>query len=104
MKIVLPALAVVGFAAFCIWLTVQIANRHERWARWAAVVMVLFVAYSLSHGPALGILVKVGQPRWLMMTYVTVYKPLYWALALGPEWLFEAAVKYRFWWMDITRV
>jgi hypothetical protein len=24
----------VAFAAFCIWLTVRIVNRRERWAKW----------------------------------------------------------------------
>jgi hypothetical protein len=33
MTIVLPALAA-AFGAFCVWLTVQIVNRRERWAIW----------------------------------------------------------------------
>ncbi len=38
----LPALAVT-FAAFCVWLTVRIVNRRERWAIRTAIVMaVLF--------------------------------------------------------------
>jgi hypothetical protein len=32
MTIVLPALSV-AFAAFCVWLTVRIVNRRERWAK-----------------------------------------------------------------------
>ena len=52
MTIVLPTLAV-AFAAFCVWLTVRIVNRRERWAKWTATIMVgLPVLYVLSFGPA----------------------------------------------------
>jgi hypothetical protein len=50
------ALAIFGlaFAAFCVWLTVWIVNRRERWAKWtlAAVLVGLPVLYVLSFGPA----------------------------------------------------
>jgi hypothetical protein len=41
MTIVLPALAV-AFGALCVWLTVRIVNRRERWAKWtlAAAIVV----------------------------------------------------------------
>src|SRR5437899_2862266 len=40
-------------AAFCIWLTVRIVNRRERWAkRTLAAVVGLTVLYVLSFGPA----------------------------------------------------
>ena len=44
----------VAFAAFCVWLTVRIVNRKERWAKWTlAVIMVGSpVLYALSIGPA----------------------------------------------------
>jgi type II secretion system protein G len=53
MSIVLPALAV-AFAAFCVWLSVRICNRRERWAKWtlgaALVGMLIFAAiYPLFH-------------------------------------------------------
>ena len=53
MTIILPALAV-AFAAFCVWLTVRIVNRKERWAKWTAVgiAMGLPVAYLLGFGIA----------------------------------------------------
>jgi hypothetical protein len=47
----LPALAV-AFAAFCVWLTVRIINRRERWAKGTAVVVGLPVLYVMSFGPA----------------------------------------------------
>ncbi|MBI3865241.1 MAG: hypothetical protein HY290_25480 [Planctomycetia bacterium] len=41
------------FAALCIWLTVRIVNRRERWAKWTqAVVVGIPVLYVLSFGPA----------------------------------------------------
>jgi hypothetical protein len=51
MTIVLPALAV-AVATFCVWLTVRIVNRRERWAKWiAGVIAVLAVLYVASSGP-----------------------------------------------------
>jgi|SRR5579872_1230600 len=42
----------VAFAAFCVWLTVRIVNRRERWAKRTAIALVvLLVAYPLSAGP-----------------------------------------------------
>jgi hypothetical protein len=50
--IVLPATGV-AFAAFCVWLTVRIVNRRERWAKWTLVVVVVVpVLYVASFGPA----------------------------------------------------
>jgi hypothetical protein len=51
------ALSIFGavFAAFCIWLTVRIVNRRERWAKWKvtlAAVVGLPVLYVASFGPA----------------------------------------------------
>ncbi|MBS0264216.1 MAG: hypothetical protein JSS02_19925 [Planctomycetes bacterium] len=52
MTILLPALTV-SFAAFCVWLTVRIVNRRERWAkRTLAGVVGLPALYVLSFGPA----------------------------------------------------
>jgi hypothetical protein len=52
MTILLPALAV-AFAAFCIWLTVRMVNRRERWAKWTLVAMLVLPAlYVASFGPA----------------------------------------------------
>ena len=51
MDIVLPAL-VVAFAAFCVWLTVRIVNRRERWAKQTlAAVVGLPAVYIASFGP-----------------------------------------------------
>jgi len=52
MSIALLVLAV-AFGACCIWLTVRIVNRRERWAKWTAVALVLGLPllYVLSIGP-----------------------------------------------------
>jgi hypothetical protein len=51
MSILLPTLAI-AFAAFCVWLTVRIVNRRERWAKWTFAVLIgLPVLYVLSFGP-----------------------------------------------------
>ncbi len=52
MPILLPALTA-AFAAFCVWLTVRIVNRGERWAkRLLALAVSLPVLYVASFGPA----------------------------------------------------
>jgi hypothetical protein len=38
-------LAAVAFAAFCVWLTVRVVNRRERWAKWMLAVVILLGAY-----------------------------------------------------------
>jgi hypothetical protein len=48
----LPNLAI-AFAAFCIWLTVRMINRRERWVKWTlAAVVCMPVLYVASFGPA----------------------------------------------------
>ena len=42
----------VACAAFCVWLTVRIVNRRQRWAKWLALGLVVLLAYPLSFGPA----------------------------------------------------
>lgn len=43
----LPTLAV-ALAAFCVWLTVRIVNRRERWAKWAlAIALALAALFTL---------------------------------------------------------
>jgi hypothetical protein len=41
----------VAFAAFCLWLTVRIVNRRERWAKRTAAGLVLLAWYPLSLFP-----------------------------------------------------
>jgi hypothetical protein len=43
MTIFLPALTI-AFVSLCIWLTVRIINRQERWAKWTAVAIPVVMA------------------------------------------------------------
>jgi hypothetical protein len=45
---------VLGFAftAFCIWLTVRLINKRERWAKLVAVPTTALVLFVLGFGPA----------------------------------------------------
>ncbi len=81
----LPALAVT-FIAFCIWLTVRIINRRERWAkRMAVATAVLLLAYPLSEGPANWLDRRGLLPIWS-------YRPLFGNLYVP---LNEVAVRTR---------
>ena len=62
--ILLPAL-VVAFAAFCVWLTVRIVNRRERWAKWTLAVVVGMPVLVIA---AVGLLPGTGYDHGLPMT------------------------------------
>ena len=63
MTFVLSTLAV-AFAAFCVWLTVRIVNRRERWEMWMlAAVVGLPLFYVASAGPACWWLTKSSCDR-----------------------------------------
>jgi uncharacterized membrane protein YedE/YeeE len=79
----------VAFAAACIWLTVRIVNRRERWAKCAlaGTIIGVPVLYVLSFGPACW---------WWSRTVVnlssrevhvpsTLYAPMGWMMLHGPE-------------------
>jgi hypothetical protein len=99
MDVLLPALAFAG-AAFCVWLTVRIINRRERWAKWTlAVAVALPLLYVLSIGPAAGALNRVGEPRWAAMIYMRIYGPINWAYRNGPQSARDALEWYLQIWM-----
>ena len=85
MEILLPALGV-AFVAFCVWLTVRIVNRRERWAKWtlAGVVGVL-VLYVLSVGPAQWVTFQEWSPDWCAAAFVRIYAPVIWLRDVSPE-------------------
>jgi hypothetical protein len=75
---ILPALGVL-FAAVCVWLTVRIINRKERWAkRTLAVVIGLPALYVLSVGPMTRLVIHYPVPAWVRHAYRRVYAPLVW--------------------------
>jgi hypothetical protein len=86
-------LAAAAFAASCIWLTVRIINRRERWARWTLAVLVgLPVLYVASFGPAnarigpRGLIHRAEEDR-LLYAYETIYRPIFWAMHESPLFL-----------------
>jgi len=85
MNVLLPAVAVV-FAAFCVWLTVRIVNRRERWAKWTLAASVgLPALYAASFGPAC----------WVGGTGMeTLYQPILRGWSRAPEPLGRALYWY----------
>ncbi|MBI3860511.1 MAG: hypothetical protein HY290_01300 [Planctomycetia bacterium] len=88
------ALAVTGvaFAAFCVWLTVRIVNRRERWAKWMlATVVGVPALYVVSFGPACWWFSIPSASKWpnSMPNAITVAKaprlcwPLGWVMRHG---------------------
>src|SRR5262245_32695841 len=64
----------VAYAAHCVWVTVRIVNRRERWAkRTLAVTLILPVLYVASFGPACW-LVRRNQVD--MTKAARIYRPL----------------------------
>src|SRR5437588_6346871 len=76
----------VTFAAFCIWLTVRIVDRRERWAKrlaqWLVILLLTTGLYGMSIGPAFYVVQRLG---WSGGTVSTVYRPVILALAQGPR-------------------
>jgi hypothetical protein len=81
MTFLLPSLAL-AFAAFCIWLTVRIVNRRERWAkRTAAGIVIAFpVLYLASFGPACWMIAADPSDTTLRAALPNVYVPIGWAI------------------------
>jgi hypothetical protein len=76
MTILLSTLAV-AFAAFCVWLTVRVVNRKERWAKWTLAGMVgVPVLYVASFGPVCWINARRGTAPVLPR----IYLPIGWAM------------------------
>jgi hypothetical protein len=74
------ALAVFGFAfaAFSIWLTVRVINRHERWAKWTlALAVVVPALYVASVVPAMWLARHDYLPAWMKTACGYLYQPLF---------------------------
>jgi hypothetical protein len=72
-----------AIAALCVWLTVRIINRRERWSkRTLAAVVGVPMLYIMSFGPACWF----GQRRMLSARTVYLgYRPVVAAMHDGPE-------------------
>jgi hypothetical protein len=80
------------FAAFCIWLTVRIINRRERWAKWTlAAVVGLPVLYVASFGPACWWFSAISElPHAKLPAFrrvPQVYRPIGWVARRRPTLL-----------------
>ena len=71
----------VAFAAFCVWLTVRVMNRRERWAKWTLTgVIGLPILYVASIGPACWITSRTNRGGKLIPK---VYQPVIEAFLSG---------------------
>jgi hypothetical protein len=94
MTFFLPTLAF-AFAAFCVWLTVRLINRRERWAKWTlAGVLIVAIGYPLSIGPACWLMWRADAPDWIGDAFEFVYAPIGWACEYGPDWIDDATTSY----------
>jgi hypothetical protein len=76
-------------AAFCIWITVRIINRRERWAKWTlAGAFGVPLLYAVSFGPACWWLSTPLDLKFDGKTFKEapiLYGPIGWATQLAPE-------------------
>ncbi len=94
------ALAIFGvaFAAFCVWLTVRVVNRREKWAKRTAVVLTVLMtlAYPLSVGPGQWLAEQWGIPLNVVKAF---YAPLEFIVVyITPESVNAPYRAYNSWW------
>lgn len=76
MAVALPIIGV-AFSAFCVWLTVRIVNRRERWAKRTAIALALIiVAYPLSSGPVISFWLHGVFSNSTFLTINRLYRPV----------------------------
>ena len=87
---------VVAFAAFCVWLTVRIINRRERWAKWTLMTSVgVPMLYILSFGPACWWFSRpVGGPYSVSVQVSHAYWPVGLLVKRSPRWMRKAVSEY----------
>jgi hypothetical protein len=82
----------VAFAAFCIWLTIRILNRRERWAKWTlAGVVGVPVLYVVSFGPACWISSRM-QPSGKVVS--AIYLPIIRVMWRGRPYVVQGALMH----------
>jgi hypothetical protein len=95
MTLFLSTLAV-AFAALCVWLTVRIVNRRERWAKWTLAVAIALV-YPASFGPWYYVAARLGMGSPRIERTGWIYVPLNVA---GDYLLHDPFHEYRVWWVQ----
>jgi len=91
MNILIAAVAA-AVAAICIWLTVRIVNRRERWAKRTLTAFVgLPVLYVLSFGPACWISSRL-QPSGKVVS--AIYWPIIGIMWQGPYVVQRVLMEY----------
>jgi hypothetical protein len=89
----MPALGI-ALAVSCVWLTVRIANRRERWAKWTlAAIIAAPVGYFLSIGP-LYCWAKKGMPKKVRDAYFSYAIPSTYIYTYGPKPIREPFRQY----------
>src|SRR5690349_21129284 len=88
---------ITAFAAFCMWLSVRIANRNERWTKLTSIgLFIVAVGYPASVGPVCWWLATpdtlASSPRLPF-----IYWPLGRVAANGPDLVYKPVR----WWMGI---
>jgi uncharacterized membrane protein YidH (DUF202 family) len=87
----------VAFAAFCVWLTVRIVNRREKWAErtLAAALIVALIGYPLSLGPFVWLRDHdhLGRDSADFILY-SFYAPIVWIYYNGPASIRDAIESY----------
>jgi hypothetical protein len=77
------AIVGVAFAAVCVWLTVRIVNRRERWAKWTALgVICLPLLYVMSLGPVCALVGRGALPASILKI---AFRPCLDLAIEGPE-------------------
>jgi hypothetical protein len=88
----------VAFAAICVWLTVRIVNRRERWAKWtlAGTVIGAPALYVLSFGPACWIVSRTDCGH---TAFTEAYRPIGCAVWKSPQFIWLSTWAYARWGM-----
>ena len=102
MEIIFSALAV-AFTAFCVWLTVRIVNRRERWAKWTlAGAVALPVLYVIGFGPACWLASEEKMSPPVGRAVCRFYGPLLSYVLLNDDGSWS--IRALYWWSSVGSV
>jgi hypothetical protein len=86
-----------AYGALVVWVTVRIINRRERWAKWAAVGLVVLAIYPLGVGPLDWFQQRGLLPRPIAAAIKCFYTPLEWLIRITPEPVAAPYRQFNFW-------